>query len=98
MPFAIMALDRPGAGALRTEHRPAHLEHLERHASKLLAGGAVLADDGATPVGSLIVYDSEDRAEVDAFLAGDPFTRAGLFQSVAVYPWRNVFFGGARTA
>ena len=62
---------------MRADHRPAHLEHLDRFAAKLLAGGAVLADDGATPVGSLIVFDSEDRAEVEAFLAADPFTKAG---------------------
>ncbi|MFL5337108.1 MAG: YciI family protein [Geminicoccaceae bacterium] len=96
MPFAIMALDKPGSGSVRTENRPAHLEHLDRYAARLLAGGAVLADDAATPVGSLIVYDSEDRAEVEAFLAADPFTKAGLFASVSIYPWRKVFFGGRR--
>ena len=96
MPFAIVALDRPDAGTMRADNRPAHLEHLDRHAAKLLAGGAVLADDGATPVGSLIVFDSEDRAEVEAFVSGDPFSRAGLFASVSIYPWRKVFFAGAR--
>jgi len=49
-----------------------------------------------TTVGSLIVFDSEDRAEVEAFLAVDPFSKAGLFASVSIYPWRKVFFGGAR--
>jgi len=96
MPYAIMAIDKPGATALRAELRPTHLEYLQRHAGKLLAGGAVLDDTGTTPMGSLIVFDSEDRAEVDAFSAGDPFTKAGLFQSVAIYPWRKVFFAGAR--
>ena len=96
MPYAILAIDKPGSGSIRTENRPVHLEHLERHAAKLLAGGAVLADDGATPVGSLIVYDSEDRAEVEAFLAADPFSKAGLFATVSIYPWRKVFFAGAR--
>jgi uncharacterized protein YciI len=96
MPFAIMALDKPGAGAIRAENRPAHLEHLDRFAAKLLAGGAVLADDGATPVSSLIVFDTEDRAEVEAFMAGDPFSKAGLFVSVSIYPWRKVFFAGTR--
>jgi uncharacterized protein YciI len=98
MPFAIMAIDRSGAAGLRTELRPAHLEHLERYAGKLLAGGAVLDDAGITPVGSLIVFDSEDRAEVDAFCAADPFTKGGLFQSVTIYPWRKVFFAGARAS
>jgi uncharacterized protein len=96
VPYAIMALDKPGAAAVRADNRPAHLEHLDRHAAKLLAGGAVLADDGATPVGSLIVFDSDDRVEVEAFLAADPFTKAGLFASVSIHPWRKVFFAGAR--
>ncbi len=96
MPFAIFALDRTDAGTVRADNRPAHLAHLDGYAAKLLAGGAVLADDGATPVGSLIVFDSEDRAEVEAFVAADPFTKAGLFASVSIYPWRKVFFAGAR--
>jgi uncharacterized protein YciI len=96
MPFAILALDKPDAGAVRAANRPAHLEHLDRYAARLLAGGAVLADDGATPIGSLIVFDSEDRTEVEAFLAADPFTKGGLFASVSIYPWRKVFFAGAR--
>jgi uncharacterized protein YciI len=98
MPFAILALDRADAGAVRSSNRPAHLQHLDRHAAKLLAAGAVLADDGATPIGSLIVYDSDDRAEVEAFLAADPFSRAGLFGTVSIHPWRKVFFAGARHA
>ena len=40
MPFAIMALDKPGSVQVRADHRPAHLEHLDRFAAKLLAGGA----------------------------------------------------------
>ena len=98
MPFAILAIDKPNSGSIRTENRPTHLQHLDRHAAKLLAGGAVLADDAATPVGSLIVYDSDDRAEVEAFVAADPFSKAGLFATVSIYPWRKVFFDGARSA
>ena len=96
MPFAIIAIDRTDAGSLRADTRPAHLAYLDRHATKLLAGGAVLADDAATPFGSLIIYDSEDRAEVEAFAAGDPFAQAGLFASVSIHPWRKVFYAGAR--
>jgi uncharacterized protein len=98
MPYAILAKDKPGSAALRAELRPVHLEHLERHAAKLLAGGAVFADDGTTPVGSLIIFDSDDRGEVDRFMAADPFTQGGLFESVTVYPWRKAFLAGARAS
>jgi uncharacterized protein YciI len=96
MPLAILAKDKPNSGALRTELRPRHLEHLGRHAARLLAAGAVTADDGATPIGSLIILDTEDRAEAEAFMAGDPFTQGGLFETVTVMPWRKVFFAGER--
>ena len=98
MPFAILALDKPGSGSVRTDSRPAHLEHLDRHAAKLLAGGAIFAEDGKTPIGSLIIFDSEDRAEVEAFMAADPFSKAGLFSSTTIHPWRKVFLAGARQA
>ncbi len=96
MPYAVIALDKDGGGPLRAELRPEHLVHLERYAGKLLAGGAMLADDGATPVGSLLIIDSEDRAEVEAIVAADPFSKAGLFQSVSIRPWRKVYFDGAK--
>ena len=83
---------------LRTELRPAHLEHLERHAGKLLAGGAVLDDAGITPVGSLIVFDSEDRAEVDAFSPPTRSPRPACSRASTIYPWRKVFFAGARVS
>jgi uncharacterized protein len=98
MPYAILAKDKLGSAALRAELRPAHLEHLDRHATKLLAGGAVFADDGTTPAGSLIIFDGEDRGEVDRLMAADPFTQGGLFESVAVCPWRKVFLAGARVS
>lgn len=96
MPFAILAYDRPDAGTLRADNRPEHLVHLDRYATKLLAGGAIFAEDGKTPIGSLIIFDSEDRAEVEAFMAADPFSKVDLFASMTIYPWRKVFVGGVR--
>ena len=87
MPYAIMAIDKPGAAALRAELRPTHLEYLERNAGKLLGRRRHLRRDGTTPIGSLIMYRSlRIGAEVEAFIAGDPFTKAGLFQRVTFIP------------
>jgi len=96
MPFMIIARDRPGSAPLRTELRPVHLEHLDRHAARLLAAGPLLDEDGATPCGSLIVLDTDHRAEVDAFVAADPYTTGGLFAEVEIRPWRKVFLGGTK--
>ena len=96
MPFMIHAKDKPGSAALRAELRAAHLEYLTRHAAKLLAAGAFMAEDGTTPIGSLLIVDGTDRAEVDAFLAADPYSKGGLFESVTVAPWRKVFLDGRK--
>lgn len=98
MPYAIIAHDKPGHAARRAELRPAHLDYLARHTAKLLAAGPLLEEAGGTPSGSLIILDTEDRAEVEAFLAADPYTGGGLFESINVIPWRTVFLGGKRVA
>jgi uncharacterized protein YciI len=42
-------------------------------------------------IGSMLVVDAEDRAQVEAFAASDPYRLAGLFDSVEIHPFRKVF-------
>ncbi|WP_374381376.1 YciI family protein [Dongia sp.] len=91
MAFMIYCLDKPNNVETRLANRPAHVEHLTKHESDLISAGPLLTDDGQTMIGSLLVVDFAERSEVDAFLAADPYTKAGLFQSVTVKPYRNVF-------
>ncbi|MFC7333820.1 YciI family protein [Rhodocista pekingensis] len=91
MPFILECLDRPGSLDIRAANRPAHLAHIDTVADRVIAAGPILADDGATPVGSLLILDFADRAEVEAFAAADPYARAGLFASSSIRPWRKVF-------
>lgn len=97
MPFVVYALDKPDSAALRGELRPAHLDHLAQHAAKLIAVGPLLSDDGTTPIGSLLVVDTDNRTELNAFIAADPYTKGGLFQNVRVSPWRKVYVDGRKT-
>jgi hypothetical protein len=41
--------------------------------------------------GSVLMLDLADRAAADAFAEGDPYARAGLFESVVIRPWKKVF-------
>lgn len=91
MQFAIYCLDKEGHVQTRLDNRPAHAEHLKAHNDQLLIAGPLLSDDGATMIGSLLVVEMADRAAVDKFLAADPYSKAGLFQSVTVKPFRKVF-------
>ncbi len=91
MLFAITCLDKPGHGHVRAENRSAHLAYLEPFADQLLAGGPLLAEDGKTMVGSLLIIDLPDRAAADAFCAEDPYGKAGLFERVDIKGWIRVF-------
>jgi len=94
MPYVIETWDKPDSQAVRAEHRPAHLAFLAQHASKLLACGAKLHDDGSDLGGGIYVLDTEERAEADAFIAADPFTTAGLFERVSITRQRRAYVGG----
>lgn len=89
MAFMIYCLDKPDHLETRMANRPAHVDHLIAHEAHLITGGPLL--EGEKMIGSLLVVDFATRAEVDTFLAADPYTRAGLFQSVTVKPYKNVF-------
>jgi len=91
MHFAIICIDKPGSGEVRTNTRPAHLEYLEKHRPQILVTGPMLTEDGETPNGSLLILDFADLAAAKAFAAGDPYNQAGLFESVTIKAWRKVF-------
>ena len=42
-------------------------------------------------VGSLLVMEFADRAAAEDFAKNDPYAKAGLFESVAITPFRKVF-------
>ncbi len=42
--------------------------------------------------GSFLLVDMADRAAAEAFAAGDPFAKAGLFEKTEIRRWRKVIF------
>lgn len=84
MLFAIHMLDRPGGADLRAAVSSAHKEFVGRHLNSMYLGGPLLADDGETIVGSLIIQDFSDRPAAVAFIADEPYNQAGLFESVTI--------------
>lgn len=97
MPYAVLTRDKPNHLHLRNATRQEHLEFLEENKHRLLAAGAMTDDDGQGGYGGIIVVDTDDRAEAEAFIRADPFTKAGLFSSIEVVRWRKAFFNKERT-
>ncbi len=90
MLFAFFCTDKPGHLPVRQQNRPAHLAYLDSHGDRIKGAGPTFADDGTTMNGSLIILDLADRGEADAFVAGDPYGKAGLFESVEIRLWKKV--------
>jgi uncharacterized protein len=89
MLFVATCTDKPNSSALRQETRPRHLAYLNGLGPKLRVGGALLSADGASVLGSMLILEGADEAEIKALLAEDPYAQAGLFASVDVTPWRQ---------
>jgi uncharacterized protein YciI len=94
MPYFIETYDKPDHYWLRLQERTAHLDFLALHADSLLACGAKLSDDESTASGGIYVVDVEDRGAAAAFIANDPFYKAGLFADVSIARWRMAYLVG----
>jgi len=81
--YALVCLDKPDALQVRLGAREAHLAYVRERIETVKLAGPLLSDDGEM-AGSLIILDVADRAAAEAFNAGDPYTLAGLWQSVTV--------------
>jgi uncharacterized protein YciI len=73
----------------RAELRDAHLKRAAsfRDRGHVIIGGAVLDADG-TPSGSAAIARFETRAEVDAWLKDDPWTKAGVWTDFEIIPFK----------
>ncbi len=86
------------APARRMATRPAHLAGLDSNVAsgKLVFGGPIF-DEAQKPIGSFLLVDCADRAELDAIIGNDPYTKGNVWQKVEVKPVRLVVQDGKIT-
>lgn len=88
--YVVHCQDKPGAQQVRLDNRAAHLDFLKANLDRIVMAGPVQTEDRTGMVGSVLVLDFATRTELDAFLAQDPYAKAGLFASVTVLPYKKV--------
>jgi uncharacterized protein YciI len=96
--YAFHNLNGPDAADLRAENRDAHLDYLAATADRLFAAGPLM-DDGWTGdepalehrVGTLYVVDFPDRAAAGAWIAGEPYAKAGVYAGMSGRAYRNLW-------
>lgn len=87
MLFVIHAIDHPNALDKRLSHYEAHktfLSDTSRFGVRIVMSGPLVADDGATMIGSLFLVEAPDRKAVEAFHHADPFFSAAIWEQVNI--------------
>ena len=91
MIYAFRLLDKPDSAALRQRVRPAYKAYLAAVADRIAFAGPLSHNDGVTMIGSLLVIDFASRDAAQAWLADEPFTRAGLYGGVEIHAFANLW-------
>jgi uncharacterized protein len=84
-------LDKPDSAALRQRMRREHKAYLGAVAERIAFAGPLLHDDGVTMIGSLLAIDFDSRDAANAWLAHEPFTRAGLYAGAEIHAFVNLW-------
>lgn len=80
MLFVIFCIDREGAADVRRATIQAHMDYVGATDVHVVMSGPLVADDGAAPVGSLLIVDAPDRAAAEEFHRNDPLYKAGIWR------------------
>ncbi|MCH1568778.1 MAG: YciI family protein [Alphaproteobacteria bacterium] len=90
--YVIMAIDKPDSKNLRLDNRNEHVGYVLAN-DKVKTAGPFVSDDGATMQGTLLLLDTDERAEAEAFVENDPYNKAGLFETVEIRRWNHLIGG-----
>lgn len=98
MLYAIIATDVPDSLQNRLAARPAHLARLDdlKNQGRMVLAGPHPAVDSNDPgaagfTGSLVVAEFESLQAAEAWAAADPYKAAGVYGSVVVKPFKQVY-------
>lgn len=84
-------IDKAGCGELRQRVRPEHKAYLAAVGDHIAFAGPLMADDGQAMVGSLLAIDFDSRGAAQAWLADEPFTRAGVYAVSSIHAFVNLW-------
>ena len=87
MQFVVIGKDK-GQGELRLKARAAHLDYVCGRQALILYAGPLI--EGGRMIGSVFIFEIQDRDELDRYLAGDPYFRDGIFETVEIYESRRM--------
>nr|MCR5352497.1 YciI family protein [Bacteroidales bacterium] len=94
MQFVIKAFDGAGQLDRRMEVRPRHFAGMAALGDHILCAGAML-DEAGRMKGSVLVVEFAGRAELDAYLAQEPYVLEKVWDRIEIEPMNVAIVGGA---
>jgi uncharacterized protein len=82
--FVLYGIDQPNGVEIRKATRQSHLDWINSLAPRVKIAGPMYAEDGATPVGSMMAIEADTLAEAKTIFAKDPYATAGLWAKADV--------------
>lgn len=94
--FIVTCTDKEDTLAQRLATRPAHLERIEKLHAKgqvIMAGPMPKNPDNLQEgfFGSTLILDFNTREALDAWLAEEPYLKAGVYSHIDIKPFVQVF-------
>ncbi|MDO4223688.1 MAG: YciI family protein [Acinetobacter sp.] len=94
--YVLHCIDKEGTLEQRFATRPAHIARLEQldAEGRLLTAGAMPKqrdNPQAGFYGSVMIVDFDSREALDAWLADEPFLKAGVYECIDVRPFNKAF-------
>jgi uncharacterized protein len=83
MIYVLMCFDKKNALSERMAVREAHLAYIGEHIERVKLAGPLL-DEAGEMAGSLILYEADSLAQVQAFSDADPYRSVGVFERVEI--------------
>jgi uncharacterized protein YciI len=104
MRYIRLCYDKKGAdelrNKLRADHRAYFRPNLEEGAAvRVMDAGPLCASDTDTRnIASFMIIEAASTEDVVSFHEGDPFTKANLYERVAIHRWDQHFANGKKIA
>ena len=95
MQFIVKAYDGEGMLEKRMAVRPRHLEGMNELGKHIICAGGLL-DDAGKMKGSVLVLEFDSRAELDDYLASEPYITDGVWEKVEVEIMNVVILNGEK--
>ena len=96
MQFMVKAYDGEGMLEKRMAVRPRHLEGMKKLGKHVLCAGGLLDDEGKMK-GSVLVLEFNSRAELEGYLASEPYVTEKVWETVEVEIMNVVIMNGEKT-